>query len=191
MFNTDEEVLAHVEYLKTAPPHEIHEHLATFQRLGAECETICEFGIGWGTSTWAFLSTKPKWMRSYDIQDYEQLGLLKETAKNMNWDWQLLLQNTAEPSFHIEECDLLFVDSLHTGDHVEAELRHNAQYVKKYIIFHDIVKFGSIGQNSIGMITPGVRGINSAIDDFLANHPEWQVKERYENCHGLLVIERC
>ncbi len=143
MFNTIEQVRSHVEYLKTAWPYEINEHLATFQRLGAECKTIVEFGVGWGTSTWAFLSTQPQWVRSYDIIKYEQLGLLFETTKRMNWDWDLVLQNTADSTFEIPECDLLFIDSLHNAGHVAAELRH-AHKVKKYIIFHDIEKWGAV-----------------------------------------------
>lgn len=192
MFNTIEQVRSHVEYLKTAWPYEINEHLATFQRLGAECKTIVEFGVGWGTSTWAFLSTQPHWVRSYDIIKYEQLGLLFETTKRMNWDWDLVLQNTADSTFEIPECDLLFIDSLHNADHVAAELRH-AHKVKKYIIFHDIEKWGEYGESAerLGEADTNIKGINYAINDFMAAHPEWREKERYTNNHGLLVIERC
>ena len=191
MFTTINEVLAHVEHLKTEPPYEINEHLATFQRLGKECESICEFGTGWGTSSWAFLSTEPKWMRSYDIIHFNEINPLIETAKTMNWDWQLIMQDTASPDFVIDECDLLFVDSLHWYNQVKAELDHNAHRVKKYIVFHDIVKYGEFGQDGILDCHPDVPGINKAIDEFLSAHPEWRVKERYENCNGLLVIERC
>jgi hypothetical protein len=191
MFNTIEEVTAHVDHLKNAPPYEINEHLATFQRLGAECETICEFGVGVGTSTWAFLSTQPKWMRSYDIIKYNEVDGIIETAKNMNWDWQLIIQNTVAEGFVIDECDLLFIDSLHNGWHVKTELDNNAHRVKKYIVFHDTEKYGELGQDGIELdLHPDVPGITGAINEFLSQHPEWQVKERYTNCNGLLVIGR-
>jgi hypothetical protein len=190
MITKIEEVLEYVEYLKTAPPHEIHEHLATFQRLGAECKTIAEFGVGIGTSTWAFLSTNPTRMRSYDIIEFPQITSIKETAEAMGWDWQLTIQDTTTPGFHIDTCDLLFIDALHTGDAVEAELRQNHQYVNKYIIFHDIEKYGEHGQDERGEVTPGIKGITGAINDFLTAHPEWQEVERYKNNNGLLVIKK-
>jgi cephalosporin hydroxylase len=189
---TIEEVKQHVEHLKSAPPYEIHEHLETLQRLAGDCDTIAEFGVATGTSTWAFLSTEPKIMRSYDIIKYNELTLLFETAKTMNWDWQFIIQDTGAPEFHIEQSDLLFIDSMHTGDHCAIELRQNSPYVSKYIILHDTVKYGEWGQGPpIGDATPGVRGLNSAIAEFLAEHPEWREKERYTNNHGLLVLERC
>jgi len=192
MFNTIEEVINHVEYLKTAPPFEINEHLGTLARLALECDTITEFGVGWGTSTWAFLSTQPTRVRSYDIIKYEQLGLLFETVSRMNLDWQLILGNTADPSLEIEECDLLFIDSLHNADHVAAELRH-ADKVNKYIVFHDVVKWGEFGESAetLGEMRNDIKGINFAINAFMESHPEWKEVERYDNNHGLLVIKRC
>lgn len=192
MFNTIEEVIRHVEYLKTAPPYEINEHLGTLARLASDCESVVEFGVGWGTSTWAFLSTQPKWVRSYDIMDYEQLGLLHVTAKNMNWDWKLVLGNTADPNLEVPECDMLFIDSLHNADHVAAELKH-ANKVKKYLVFHDIEKWGEFGESAevLGEMRTDIKGINYAINEFMASHPEWKEIERYENNHGLLVLQRC
>jgi len=188
---TIEEVKAHVEHLKTAPPFEINEHLATLQRLASDCETIAEFGVATGTSTWAFLSTEPKRMRSYDWGQCP-VEQIEETAKTLNWDWQFIIQDTGVEGFHIEHCDLLFIDSMHHGDHLEKELRQNHEYVSKYIIMHDTVKYGDHGQGPpIGDVTPGERGLLSAIFQFLEQHPEWKEKERYYNNHGLMVLERC
>jgi cephalosporin hydroxylase len=191
MITTIKEVLDHVEYLKTAPPYEINEHLATFQRLGAECDTIVEFGVGIGTSTWAWLSTQPKFMRSYDIIKYDQLDSIFETAQQMEWDWDLILTDTSDPTLVIPECDLLFIDSLHNAEHVQAELRQ-ADRVKKYIVFHDIEKWGTYGESKerLGEMDQNIKGINYAINEFLDAHPEWQEVERYKNNNGLLVIKK-
>lgn len=197
MFNNIEELKAHVEHLKTAPPYEINEHLATLQRFGSECETICEFGIGWFTSTWALMSTQPKWMRSYDNnpaydepghEAYKIANDARATATTLGIDFKLTVQDTGANDFVIEECDLLFIDSLHNGWQVKAELDHNAHLVKKYIVFHDVEKYGELGQDTTRDLHPDVPGLNGAINEFLANNPEWQVKERYSNCNGLLVI---
>jgi len=190
MFNSIEQVRAHVEHLKIAPPWEINEHLATLARLAGECETICEFGVATGTSTWAFMSTEPKWMRSYDIAQYPELQLLIDTAKNLNWDWSLTIQDTTDPDFYIPECDLLFIDAMHNADAVGKELK-NAPRVKKYIVFHDTEKYGEHGGDEMAEVREHIPGIMVAIRAFLAENTNWRIKEQYQNNHGLLVIERC
>jgi len=190
-FNTIEEVKQHVEYLKNASPYEINEHLATLQRLGSECESICEFGVATGTSTWAFLSTEPKWMRSYDIIKYNELDPLINTVKNLKWDWTLTIQNTTDPEFYIPECDMLFIDALHNGNAVGQELKNNGNLVKKYIVFHDTEKYGERGGDERGEFDDSLPGIMEAIRNFLKQNSNWRIKEQYDNNHGLLVIERC
>ena len=187
---TIEEVKQHVEFLKSAPPFEIHEHLGTLQRIAEECETIAEFGVATGTSTWAFLSTQPKRMRSYDWGQCP-IEAIEETAKTLGWDWTFNIQDTGVPEFHIEQSDLLFIDSMHTGDHCAIELRQNSPYVSKYIILHDTVKYGEWGQGPpIGDVTPGVRGLNSAIAEFLEQNPAWAEVERHYNNNGLVVLKK-
>lgn len=198
MFNNIEELKAHVDHLKTAPPYEINEHLGTLQRFASECETICEFGVGWFTSTWSLLSTQPKWMRSYDYNpQYEEVGhKAKEVADSVHAaaatlgiDFKLTIQDTGADGFVIDDCDLLFIDSLHNGWHLKKELTNNGHKVRKFIIFHDTEKYGWLGQDGIDRdLHPDVPGLNGAIDEFLANNPEWQIKERYSNCNGLTVI---
>jgi hypothetical protein len=34
------------------------------------------------------------------------------------------------------------------------------------------------------------RGLWPAVEEFLALHPEWKLKERYTNNNGLTVLER-
>jgi len=190
MFTTIEEVKAHVEHLKTAPPYEINEHLATFQRLAADCDTICEFGVATGTSTWAFLSTEPKRLRSYDIVKFDNITNIEDTARSLGMDFEMIVQDTGADDFRIEPCDLLFIDSMHNGWHVEKELR-NAYLVSKYILFHDTEKYGRYGHDLVRDMHPDVPGILVATDKFLADNTNWRIKENYSNNNGLLVIERC
>lgn len=190
MKDSIQQVIDHVEYLKTAPPFEINEHLATLQRYAKDCETITEFGVATGTSTWAFLSTSPKRMRSYDWGQCPVDEII-QTAQVLGLDWQFIIQDTGAPDFHTDPVDLLFIDSMHTGDHLAIELRQNSPYVNKYIIMHDTVKYGDWGQGPpIGDVTVGVRGLNSAIDEFLQNNPEWVEAERFYNNHGLRVLKK-
>jgi hypothetical protein len=187
---TLEEINQHVEDLKTAPPFEINEHLGTLQRYARECQTIVEFGVATGTSTWTFLSTNPKRMRSYDWGQCP-IEQIQQVTENLGLDWKFIIQDTGADGFHIEPCDLLFIDSMHTGDHCAIELRENAPYVSKYIILHDTVKYGDWGQGPpIGDVTPGVRGLNSAIAEFLENNPSWVEHERFFNNHGLVVLKK-
>jgi len=34
------------------------------------------------------------------------------------------------------------------------------------------------------------RGLWAAVEDFLVRHPEWKLRERRLNCHGLTTLER-
>jgi hypothetical protein len=50
-------------------------------------------------------------------------------------------------------------------------------------MFHDTVSFGTLGED-------GIKGVNDAINEFLAEHPEWvKVHEAFNN-NGFLIIER-
>lgn len=184
-----EELLNHVEGLKHAYPYEINEHLGTLQKYANECKTIAEFGVGIGTSTWAFLSTSPEKFRSYDILDLK-LDEIKNTAKELDIDWEFTVQDTGHKDFHIEPCDLLFIDSFHSGEHLEKELANNAEYVSKYIILHDTEKYGEWGQTENGDYSPNVRGLNWAINKFVENSLEWIAHEKFYNNHGLTILKR-
>jgi hypothetical protein len=72
---------------------------------------------------------------------------------------------------------------LHTYAQVKGELEKHGNQARKYIVFHDTVAFGIVGEDN-------GTGINLAIQEFLRDNDHWQVVEHYENCNGLTVLAR-
>ena len=84
----------------------------------------------------------------------------------------------------IEPTDFLFIDTWHIESQMHIELRRHADKVHSVIAFHDTETFGLVGES------PGHRGIWYAIDRFLKEHPEWEIREHRANNNGLTVIGR-
>jgi hypothetical protein len=96
---------------------------------------------------------------------------------------------------------MLFVDSLHTFAQCDAELRRHADSVRKLLVFHDTITFGSIGAagetgKHSWIYTPGESvpqqhlGIRPAIDNLMIRDHSWKIVGHHTESHGLLVLER-
>ena len=159
---------------------DINEHLSTLSGYAYLCSSIVEFGTRTGNSTVAFLhgleSNRGGVLHSFDINDtpYTPPQNLKST-----WNFTKADTKTIQD---IPECDLFFIDTLHTAAQVRAELKF-AHRVKHFIFLHDTVTFGDNGEN-------GQTGITRAIYEFLANNDDWQVMRHWDNNNGLLGLSR-
>lgn len=161
-------------------------HLQLLSALAAECAHATEFGVHFGHSTIALLhglsqsaAAPQRELVSFDIADYQ----FETPALPQNVRWQFKRCDTAKLP-RLAETDLLLIDSLHTAAHVAAELKHHAR-VGRYLVFHDTITFGSMGED----LQPP--GITHAIFDFLARFGfEWRVRYHNPESHGLLVLER-
>lgn len=174
------------EYLRYCnAPSDINEHLPLLYELAFKCEKICEFGVGYGRSTRAFLAVleaRKNQLYSYDVKVLEGVQELFLDAKKASLDATLHVQSTLDAT--IDEVDLLLVDSHHTYDQVKAELDLHGDKVYKYICFHDVELYGISGQDS------GSVGIWPAINEWMATRPEWKIKEHRKNNNGMLILER-
>jgi hypothetical protein len=172
-------------------------HLPRLRALAADVDvTLCvEFGVKQGASSVALLMGAQH-VISYDIVETPQARSLQAIA-GPRWDYRVQDSRVAVPT----PCDLCFVDSLHTYAQVKAELAQHAAYVRKYLVFHDTITFGSIGANGesgtwIWRQEPGVAvdlahmGIRPAIDELMIADRSWRIAAHYTNSHGLLVLER-
>jgi len=177
-------------------PSDINEHIPTIIKYGQECDHITEMGVRGIVSTWAWLAAAPKKLIAYDLEDPSKWGGriqdVYDTAEAYNLDFTFIEGDVLK--FEIEETDLLFIDTWHAYDQLQAELKLHAQKVKKYICFHDTTSYEYIDEpihheNSWGKPTSG-KGIWPAIEEFLQNNPSWQLKERYKNNNGFTIIER-
>jgi len=103
----------------------------------------------------------------------------------------------------LEETELLFIDTWHVYGHLKRELSRWHSYAKKYIVLHDTTVDGEYGESirlglniqeqskesgiPVGEIE---KGLWPAVEEFLREHPEWILKERFTNNNGLTVLAR-
>lgn len=169
------------EYQKVCDiPSDINEHLFFLYTFAKTCNSVTEFGVRSGASTRAFLYANVK-LRSYDLFIDSELDLLFNFAIMHGQNVKYIQADTR--SLVIEPCDLLFIDTLHTYQQLKKELELHVDMVNRYIVFHDIQSYGTIGEDH-GL------GILPAILEFLRDHSNWKVKDIFTNNNGILVIEK-
>jgi len=168
---------------------DINDHLPTLKRYSDECWHITEMGIRDMVSTWAFLESlrgrsqlsfhgskierKAKYVGIDIVYPKISLGDVEEICKSEGVDFNFIHASSLE--IEIEETDLLFIDTIHTGEQLKKELEKHAKKVKKYIIFHDTMSCEA--------------ELMPMIKKFLAENKEWKVQETFENNNGLLIIK--
>jgi predicted O-methyltransferase YrrM len=156
---------------------DINEHLPVLTEYANECSHITEFGTRTGVSTWAWLASKAKTIRCFDIdkevENHLQTHLL--ALKKLDKDFTFTCVSTIADKLDIEPTDLLFIDTDHTYEQCSKELQMHAHKVRKYLIFHDTVLF---------------KDLNKAISEFIEANKEWKIKEVLTNNNGLTVLER-
>lgn len=159
---------------------DIHEHLPFLYELAKTCNSVTEFGVRIGMSTRAFLYANVK-LRSYDLFINPELDLLFEFAIKNNQDVKYIQADTRIVS--VEPCDMLFIDTLHTYQQLKKELELHIDIVNRYIVFHDIQSYGTIGED-------GQLGLLPAILELLRDNFNWRVRNIFTNNNGILVIEK-
>jgi hypothetical protein len=163
---------------------DIHQHLLRLAQLARECNHVTEFGVRSGMSTFSFLhglsnKSRPV-LRSYDLGDPYNIFSLRP---QLQVDWLFRHGSTLDADV-IEETDMLFVDTLHTYGQVKGELERHGNQARKYLVFHDTVSFGLVGEDY------RKPGINLAIQEFMRDNPHWVLFEHYENNNGLTILSR-
>jgi hypothetical protein len=165
-------------------PSDIYKHLPKLRECAEKCEHVTEMGFRWGCSTYALLVAKPKKLISYDIVYDPDVENVKAMADGNGLSFEFINKDVL--SVEIEETDLLFIDTFHTTRQCTSELNLHSGKVKKYLIFHDVNLFWTIGEdgNPEG-------GLKYAIEPFMESHPEWKEVYRTQENNGLLILERC
>jgi len=176
---------------------DINEHILTLKKYADKCDHITELGVRAPTSTWAFVAGKPKTLRSYDIMhpdehmsdaiDNLSLSDVEEVCESLGIDFKFYLADVL--AVEIESTELLFIDTEHNYYQLRQELITHAHKVSKYIIFHDVVTWGQVGE-MYGRPNLIIPGLLPAIKEFLENNSYWKIIEYFENNNGLMVIER-
>ena len=122
-------------------------------------------------STWAFLAGLPKKLVSVDNRQCP-VSEVYAAAEKVGIDYEFICANDLE--LEIEPTDLLFIDSLHTYEHLTAELEMHHKSVKKYLILHDTIK----------------PEMARAVVEFLYKNDEWSIIEVLPDSYGITVLKR-
>jgi glycosyltransferase involved in cell wall biosynthesis len=164
-------------------PRDLNEHMEAIKRLAAKCDHVTEITKR-RESTVAILAAKPKRVISYQSEkDTLVTHTLHQVLSQEVGDvtWTSHVGDSLE--INIEETDMLFIDSIHNAERVKAELDRHGDKVNRFIVFHDVVTYGKVGDN-------GKEGLAYGIGEWAREHPEWFVAYLAPNQHGLLAIGR-
>jgi hypothetical protein len=176
---------------------DINEHLPTLKKYAEECTHVTEMGVRWIVSTYAFLAARPETMFSIDIQHPSNWGAnikdVEDYAEEINCKYKFWQANNLE--IEIEETDLLFIDTWHSYKQLKSELELHASKVRKYIILHDTVLFGTQDElnsyDAFGWFNGfKQKGLMPALDEFLEGNKEWTTHEVFTNNNGLIILKR-
>jgi len=181
-------------------PSDINQLLPIIYHYACNCETITEFGIRDGNSTLALLASKPKCLKSYDINKCDLKDILEEADREfLSFKFY---QETNDLLIEIEPTDLLFIDTDHQYNQLWYELKLHSDKVNKYIIMHDTTSFADKDMNN-GLtrnqwvelykdVYPRINksGLWTCIQDFLLEHTEWVLDSRLTINNGLTILRR-
>jgi hypothetical protein len=186
-------------------PSDIHEHLPTLARYARECTHVTECGVRTCISTYAFaegLRGRPGTrIIQVDPQWHPNIVTFQSECKAEGLD--AVFYRNSDLECPMEPTDLLFLDTWHIYGHLKRELARWHSHVRSYILLHDTTVDEWIGETvrmgwdavqqsrETGIPVEEIRkGLWPAVEEFLAAHPEWRLRERLTNCNGLTVLER-
>lgn len=166
-------------------PSDINEHFPTLKKYATGCSHITEMGVRDVVSTFALMSGRPKRMISYDLGRSGNVDFAAGIAKEEGIDWIFVQGDVLRQN--IESTDLLFIDTKHTYRQLRRELALHAANVVKWIVFHDTESFGK--KDEFPEKSPK-QGLATAIEEFLEDHPEWELEKKFKNNNGLTILKR-
>lgn len=197
---------------------DINEHLPTLFRYAKQCNSALELGVRGCVSSWAItaglLENKNGVKKRIFMNDWRecQIGELVDVLEPLGIDVKYEWKNDLEIEFGADEkYDMVFIDTWHVYGQIKRELEKFSAVSNKYIIMHDTTvdevdgetlrEYGYNYQQAFGRATElaaetGIprdeimKGMWFGIQEFLANHPEWFIKDRFFNNNGLMVLAR-
>jgi len=184
---------------------DIHEHLPTLYKYALQCNHITECGVRYIVSSYAFafgLKDKEN-NKLIQVDPYKDPSAEKFKNECQNENINVLFYEQSDLECPLENTELLFIDTWHVYGQLKRELERWNLYVSKYIILHDTtvdewngetIRMGFNAEEQSKTCGIPILEINMglwpAVVEFLSNHPEWRLKERFTNCNGLTILER-
>lgn len=186
-------------------PSDINEHLGTLCRYANDCNHVTECGVRGGVSSYAFANALKGRSNNKLVQvDPDKNIDLKQFQNECYIEGvNTIFYNQSDLDCPMETTELLFIDTLHIYGQLKRELNRWNSNVTKYIIMHDTTVdewWGEtirLGCNAVqqsketGIPLDEInKGLWPAISEFLIDHPEWVIKERFTNNNGLTILAR-
>jgi hypothetical protein len=197
---------------------DINEHLPVLFRYAKQCNSALELGVRGCVSSWAIsaglLENKNGIRKKIFMNDSRecQIGELIDVLEPLNIDVKYEWKNDLEIEFDADEkYDMVFIDTWHVYGQIKRELEKFSSIATKFIIMHDTTvdeidgetlrEYGYNYQQAFIRATElatetGIprdeilKGMWYGIEEFLANHPEWYIKQRFFNNNGLMILAR-
>lgn len=160
-------------------PSDINEHLPTLRKYAQQCQTVVEFGVRSAVSTIALLAAQTQTLLLYDVERRPEADIVFHLRGRTNVRFKIMDSRQAD----FAEADMLHIDTDHTYDCLKAELFAHGNKVRKFIAMHDTQVYGQNGND-------GGKGLQLAIDEFIAANPHWKIAEFNPNNHGMTVLAR-
>lgn len=162
-------------------------HLPVLEYYASLCDHVTEFGVRDANSTVALISGCKGVVNSYDI-DRSPMTKLLATLRLPCAKWEFFERSTIDPTLSIPVTDFLFIDTLHTFEHVSQELSLHGRKTKRFLGFHDTY---TCGDRDLSGPDQNANGILPAIHAFLAKYPdEYRTVYRTNVNNGLWILER-
>jgi hypothetical protein len=178
---------------------DINEHLPTLKLLASLCTSVVECGVREVVSSHAFIAGLPPTGTLTMIDPYRS----ERVAAFLRTTPQATFVQASDLECSLVETDLLFIDTWHVYGHLKRELARWHSSVRKYIALHDTEIDGLRGETLRNKWNPtqqsfetGIpvdeitKGLQPAIAEFLADHPEWTMLAHYRNNNGLTILAR-
>jgi hypothetical protein len=186
-------------------PSDINEHLVTLYRYANDCNHVTECGVRGVVSSYAFANALKGRSNNKLIQvdpaKYENVCQFQAecNAEGVN----TIFYDQSDLDCPMETTDLLFIDTWHIYGQLKRELNRWNGSVTKYIIMHDTTVDEWLGEtlrvgwnaneqskNTGIPVDEITKGLWPAISEFLNEHPEWTIRERFTNNNGLTILSR-
>lgn len=189
-------------------PSDINEHLTTLRKLASECKTVADLGINSATPAYALAfglsqseSSSKKLTMIYTSMN-DSLAEVVRMGRQEGLNVEFINSVSTVPIF-TEAFDMVFIDTWHVYGHLKRELSKYSQITNKYIVMHDTTIDAENGETRrCGMNVQQqtvlynyqpeeiLRGIWTAVEEFLENNKEWVLQRRFTHNNGLTILEK-
>lgn len=157
-------------------------YLEELMRLAYECDTITEIGMFQGHSISAFLRTRPKKLTGYEI---DMSHIRRDVFHHLcpdNTELEFIRGDSLTMPV-IDECDLLFIDTVHRYEHVIQELNRHGNQAQKFVVVHD-TNYPPDHKNP-------TKKVGDAVREFVDNsNGLWYHYKELTERSGMMVIAR-